>query len=59
EATDAPADEEEATDAPADEEEAPEETVTEDVQPTVWDKLVGYYNQVVTAYNSFFGLLKK
>ena len=42
-----------------DDEENAEEPVTEAVKTTVWDKLVGYYQQVATAYNSFLALIKK
>ena len=38
---------------------AAEETAKETVQTTIWDNLVGYYQQVVTAYNSLFSSLKK
>jgi len=38
---------------------AAEVPVKEAVQKKVWDNLVGYYQQVVTAYNSLFSSLKK
>ena len=54
-----PAQDEDVTEVPAGDDENAEEPVKEAVQTTVWDKLVGYYQQVTTAYSSLLSSLKK
>ena len=54
-----PAQDEDVTEAPVEDDDSAEEPVNEAVQTTVWDKLVGYYQQVTTAYSSLLSSLKK
>ena len=54
-----PADGEDVAEAPVEGDDSAEEPVNETVQTTVWDKLVGYYQQVTTAYSSLLSSLKK
>uniref|UniRef100_UPI00261F109C hypothetical protein n=1 Tax=Sporosarcina sp. TaxID=49982 RepID=UPI00261F109C len=55
-----PAEDEEVVEDATDSDDTTDAAETDEAnQTTVWDKLVGYYQQVVTAYDSLFSSLKK